>query len=524
MANLSFDDLIPQSKSDGRMTFDDLIPQANQPSTAMDVAKSVGSGAVEGTAGIIGQPRDIMSGIVNAGMSAIPAVGNKIRGFMGLDPLPGPTEQQRAGANSVAQYMTPWGSSAENVERAKPLGAGYEPQTTAGKYGKTVGEFLPSAAMGAEGLSGVPAALFKYGVAPGLASEAAGQATSGTAAEPYARVAGALAGNVAANIPDIISNSRAVGKVIKNAPTEEALQQRAKDAYRIADESGAAYSPQSYLNTVADLDKSLNKIGIDKELHPESSAVLGRLEKALSDKPKTFTELDMLRQLASDAAGAQKPADAKRGMMIRDAIDKLVDSGDAGPAANEARKNWSALRKSQTIGWEEERAGIQADRSGGGANVDNSLRSRMSALLLNNKGKAVKGFSQEEKDALREAVRGSTTQNVLRQVGRYSPENGPVATAAAIGSGWGAGSAALGPIGGVAGAVGLPIAGLASKRIADALSGRAVDYAAALVRSGANPDFVVPAIKKPVSSVVKALTQPVGPLVLSRKEKTKENR
>lgn len=65
--------------------------------------------------------------------------------------------------------------------------------TTAGRYAGTVGEFLPGAAIA--GMN--PANLLRYGVAPGVASEAAGQMTEGTAAEPWARTAAALAAPVA---------------------------------------------------------------------------------------------------------------------------------------------------------------------------------------------------------------------------------------------------------------------------------------------------------------------------------------
>ncbi|MCO5157511.1 MAG: hypothetical protein M9945_12315 [Aquamicrobium sp.] len=67
----------------------------------------------------------------------------------------------------------------------------YQPQTTAGEWTRTVGEFLPGAmALGGGGLLNA----VRYGVAPALGSEAAGQLTEDTAFEPYARVAGALVG------------------------------------------------------------------------------------------------------------------------------------------------------------------------------------------------------------------------------------------------------------------------------------------------------------------------------------------
>ena len=61
-----------------------------------------------------------------------------------------------------------------------------------GEYVSTAGEF----AGGAGAMSG-PRAMLRYGVAPGVASEAAGQATEGRAYEPYARAIAALATPVA---------------------------------------------------------------------------------------------------------------------------------------------------------------------------------------------------------------------------------------------------------------------------------------------------------------------------------------
>jgi hypothetical protein len=57
-----------------------------------------------------------------------------------------------------------------------------------GEYVSTAGEF----AGGAGALAG-PSAMLRYGVAPGVASEAAGQATEGTVFEPFARAGAALA-------------------------------------------------------------------------------------------------------------------------------------------------------------------------------------------------------------------------------------------------------------------------------------------------------------------------------------------
>ncbi|HYE38231.1 hypothetical protein [Methylocaldum sp.] len=71
----------------------------------------------------------------------------------------------------------------------RDLGLDYDPKTVAGKYAKTTAEFAPNALM-----PGGAVARTLSVVLPGLASEAAGQATEGTPLEPWARTGAAIVG------------------------------------------------------------------------------------------------------------------------------------------------------------------------------------------------------------------------------------------------------------------------------------------------------------------------------------------
>jgi hypothetical protein len=157
---VSFDDLIPEQKKG--VSFDDLIPQ-DQPSTLYDVGASLASGIGRGTAGLVGLPGTIGD-----------AINNGLSWATGLPQLP----QSQFSGGSI--------TDAANAVSGDALA--YDPQTTAGEYAGTVGEFLPGAAIGGGSISN----LLRFGVLPGVASEAAGQATEGTATEPYARIAAAL--------------------------------------------------------------------------------------------------------------------------------------------------------------------------------------------------------------------------------------------------------------------------------------------------------------------------------------------
>lgn len=65
-----------------------------------------------------------------------------------------------------------------------------------GEYVSTAGEFA-----GGAGALGGPSAMLRYGAVPGVASEAAGQATEGTALEPYARTGAAIGASLLASRP-----------------------------------------------------------------------------------------------------------------------------------------------------------------------------------------------------------------------------------------------------------------------------------------------------------------------------------
>jgi hypothetical protein len=127
-----------------------------------------------------------------------------VKGGMALATLPGNVEALgRAGINKAVQMyrgneenvvnpetvLTNYGDLKPRVE--KYTGQLYEPQTTAGKYAGTIAEFAPGMAFGG---GGIAARALGNVVAPAVASETAGQLTEGTAAEPWARAAGALVG------------------------------------------------------------------------------------------------------------------------------------------------------------------------------------------------------------------------------------------------------------------------------------------------------------------------------------------
>jgi hypothetical protein len=149
--------------------------------TGTDMAKSYGTGLVEGVIGLASVPWDL--GTLGAKLGA--NAGGWVREKLGMEALP---DSFYESFNNVP------GTSASNkaLLEENVTGPLYEPQTTAGEYARTAGQFTPGVA-GPGGI--VRNALSTVGAA--LTSETAGQITKGTKLEPYARAGGALLGGAA---------------------------------------------------------------------------------------------------------------------------------------------------------------------------------------------------------------------------------------------------------------------------------------------------------------------------------------
>lgn len=158
--------------------------QPDQPSAISDILQSAGSGlrqGVEGLIGLAGDSRDMQSGIAKW-------VAEKFGAS--------PETQQTIG--SVASRLSPFPFAPDSAkiqdETNSVIGAPYKPQTTEGKYANTIGQFAPAALI--PGGGGLVRRAVTQALLPALGSETAGQLTEGTAAEPYARMGGALVGGL----------------------------------------------------------------------------------------------------------------------------------------------------------------------------------------------------------------------------------------------------------------------------------------------------------------------------------------
>lgn len=144
-----------------------------------DVGKSALSGLGKGVAAVAGLPGDLQD---------LTAWGvKKLTGY-DVDAQP---QVSVPGVGDAGGRVPD--SAAINAAFAKPTGGYHKPKTTAGKYAETIASFAPAVAGGP---GSVAKRLLTRAIVPGAASEAAGQAARDIdpSLEPYARVAGAVAG------------------------------------------------------------------------------------------------------------------------------------------------------------------------------------------------------------------------------------------------------------------------------------------------------------------------------------------
>lgn len=206
--------------------------QEAKPSVAADLIKTIPASLARGEGHLLGLPGSLASGL-RWGVDAAIAGGDLLANRL----VSGAWDHTAAYQRGVATVDQAPAIGPESVFTGARINEGvnrglqglglpplYEPQTTPGKYVNAVGETLPAAA--ATGGLGTVRGALTNAVGPALASEAAGQATAGTAWEPAARVGGALlgAGGVNAALPGGTTAREAAGRSVRNLTDDQWLR------------------------------------------------------------------------------------------------------------------------------------------------------------------------------------------------------------------------------------------------------------------------------------------------------------
>ena len=361
----------------------------------------------------------------------------------------------QAGARKLTNALT--GSSDESFgelydERLKQKQGDLRDFREAHPVASIVGEIAgaaPTAALGgaAAGMSKLPA------LAKALIGGGAGVGISKAVAGRTARKAG--------------------DEVIEGAASADDLRQAARTQYDIADSAQGTIPEKVYSGFVGKLGARLKNEGGDAMLHPKIERVMSLMVKN-SDTPQTLQDLQILRRQLGTAAKSGEADERRLGQIAIDQLDDFVENsaGELGGVLKEGRALWARLRKSEVLDDAIEAATTRA------AGTEAGLRNEFSKLARNKK--LMRGFSAEEKNAIKSVSSGTPTRNALRILGGLSIGEGQRRNILSALAGGGLGAMAAGPGGGMAGMAAPAIVGGVAQKMAEKGTMRAAKLARAI--------------------------------------------
>lgn len=288
---------------------------------------------------------------------------------------------------------------------------------------------------------------------------------------------------------DAIRNSRAMREASRLAPSMDDIRAAAT---RLYDQADTAVMPRSGLTATAQqVQDDAARMAMDPMLTPTAARVVDNVTDAATapDPNISFRELDILRRQAGIAAGdiTNRPQ-AAIGAQVQDAIDTFIENTDPQTSAvlKEARDLWGRLRRSEIVERAIENAGRQA------SGFENGIRIQFRQIL--NNPRVARSFTQAERDAMEQVIRGTPLGNAMRWLGKLGV--GLTQNTNAVGATLGAGVGAA--LGGPIGAVALPAVATAARKGAEITTQRAAENLVPLIASGGIPNLpqLAPAIRE----------------------------
>lgn len=350
------------------------------------------------------------------------------------------------------------------------------------KTGDVVGQLIGTAPLGAlkvaQGAGMVPTLV--NAVAQGAGSAAlTSSASNAPLAEQVglggaAGVAGGLAGRM------IGKGIAKLGSKTVAAPTTDELRATSQAAYKEAKDAGVIIAKPSFKAAASKIKDMAIEEGLDPVLTPMANRAVERLNEV--DDHITLEGVERLRRVIGMAAGSANRDDRRIASMMKENLDDYVSNisekdvlgGDADKVAalQTARDSWAKMSKGELVDDLVDRAGTRAGQFTG-SGFENAVRTEFRQLALN--PKRLRGFSDEERSAIKRVAEGGPIGNVMRWAGKFAPRG--VVSAAA---GQMLGNAVAGPAGGYAAMA----AGEAGRYGATASTLRNATMASELMRRG----------------------------------------
>lgn len=233
---------------------------------------------------------------------------------------------------------------------------------------------------------------------------------------------------------------------LKNAaPSKETLKASSTAHFKELDEMNVVVKPEVYEGLVNTIEESLRKGGMDARVTPEAANALQAMKDTLeSGKPITLSEIEVLREVASNATDPVNPNKTRLAMVTVNGIDDFLEKvspeqlnypsnknpNEIGVKYKLAREQWGRYRRSEMLDKAVAKAATQA------SGFENGIRIQFRQILANEKKS--KFFTESELTAMRAVESGSHTGNLFKTLGKAGIDLGKGNTgglAAVIGGG-----------------------------------------------------------------------------------------
>ena len=284
----------------------------------------------------------------------------------------------------------------------------YKGKSVPAQFAGTIGEFV-----GPGGILGGGKKLMQASVAAGAGSEAAGQATEGTALEPYARIAGALIAPYAAN-----KTLSAFQKKNVTSPTLPTLKAEKNSAYDLLKSEGTGLTGTQTAYLVQDMRSVLNMDDIILSAKPsveKALALVDEVEKSGAMNLSKFNELQKaLGKIYKTAPDAPEVLS-----MLKKMDDVLADGSKDAALMQAAKAANSKYAKARMLDKYFAQATQNAKKGNLIPKTGEAFQAAATKILNNDRAAAF--WSPDELAALKRVADGTIGSKVLATIGKLAP-------------------------------------------------------------------------------------------------------
>ena len=418
---------------------------------------------------------DALNSLINLIGKGNVGAENLIREQMGVQPTQG--YQLPMPSQVASQYMTQAGLAQPESRGERMLEAG------SGAIASTAAQLPALARLGMEARNQFVKEISGRMAQAPVAQTAVSAPAAGAAQYATEATGSPLAGMAAGVLTGAAGGTALTRKPVTKTLTQEQLAEESSRLFAKAKESGVLLDSQKFVTDMDRIGRNLREEGYTAKAYPKIASALDELQSRTT--PKDFVELQSLRKMIKGAQASADPAERRLASILVDEFDdyiiKAPDSAVIGGSKEaistwkEARTIYGRLKKAEVF--EDMLANAELDKSKFVASgEENSMAQQLRQLAKNDK--KMRLFTKEEQEAITNAAKGGTVQNLLKFYGRFAP-TGPITGAIA-----GAGSI-INPM------IGIPLAiGAAGSRVAATnLRRSAIENLMEQMRLGAPPQL-----------------------------------